>query len=38
MTDTTTEKLISQLRMLYYLTNTETQIAQTRQAQARDEV
>jgi hypothetical protein len=37
MTDTTTEKLITQLRMLHHLTNTEAQIAQTRQAQARDE-
>jgi hypothetical protein len=37
MTDMTTEKLITQLRTLYHLTNTEAQIAQTRQAQARDE-
>jgi hypothetical protein len=37
MTDTTTEKLIVQLRTLHHLTNTEAQIAQTRQAQARDE-
>ncbi len=37
MTDTTTEKLITQLRTLHHLTNTEAQIAQTRQAQARDE-
>ena len=37
MTDTTTEKLITQLRTLHQLTNTEAQIAQTRQAQARDE-
>jgi hypothetical protein len=37
MTDMTTEKLITQLRTLYQLTNTEAQIAQTRQAQARDE-
>ena len=38
MTHTTTEKLIVQLRTLQQLTNTEAQIAQTRQAQARDEV
>ena len=37
MTDTTTDKLIAQLRTLHQLTNTEAQIAQTRQAQARDE-
>jgi bacterioferritin (cytochrome b1) len=37
MTHTTTEKLIVQLRTLQHLTNTEAQIAQTRQAQARDE-
>ena len=37
MTHTTTEKLIIQLRTLHHLTNTEAQIAQTRQAQARDE-
>ena len=37
MTDTTTEKLITQLRTLHQLTNTEAQVAQTRQAQARDE-
>ncbi len=37
MTHTTTEKLIFQLRTLQRLTNTEAQIAQTRQAQARDE-
>ena len=37
MTDTTTQKLITQLRTLHHLTNTEAQIAQTRQAQARDE-
>ena len=37
MTDTTTQKLITQLRTLQQLTNTEAQIAQTRQAQARDE-
>jgi bacterioferritin (cytochrome b1) len=37
MIDTTTEKLITQLRTLHHLTNTEAQIAQTRQAQARDE-
>ena len=37
MTHTTTEKLIVQLRTLHHLTNTEAQIAQTRQAQARDE-
>jgi bacterioferritin (cytochrome b1) len=37
MTHTTTEKLIVQLRTLRHLTNTEAQIAQTRQAQARDE-
>ena len=37
MTDTTTQKLITQLRALQQLTNTEAQIAQTRQAQARDE-
>jgi hypothetical protein len=37
MTHTTTEKLITQLRTLHHLTNTEAQIAQTRQAQARDE-
>jgi len=37
MTDTTTQKLITQLRTLQHLTNTEAQIAQTRQAQARDE-
>jgi bacterioferritin (cytochrome b1) len=36
MTDTT-QKLITQLRTLQQLTNTEAQIAQTRQAQARDE-
>jgi hypothetical protein len=37
MTDTTTAKLITQLRMLQALTNTEAQIAQTRQVQARDQ-
>ena len=37
MTDTTTQKLITQLRALQQLTNTEAQVAQTRQAQARDE-
>ena len=37
MTDTTTQKLITQLRALQQLTNTEAQIAQTRQVQARDE-
>ena len=37
MTDTTTQKLITELRTLQQLTNTEAQIAQTRQAQARDE-
>ena len=37
MTDTTTQKLITQLRTLQQLTNTEAQIAQTRQVQARDE-
>jgi hypothetical protein len=37
MTHTTTEKLIVQLRTLQHLTNTEAQIAQTRQAQARHE-
>ena len=37
MTHPTTEKLITQLRALHHLTNTEAQIAQTRQAQARDE-
>jgi bacterioferritin (cytochrome b1) len=37
MTDTTTQKLITELRTLHQLTNTEAQIAQTRQAQARDE-
>ena len=37
MTDTTTQKLITQLRTLHQLTNTEAQVAQTRQAQARDE-
>jgi hypothetical protein len=37
MTDTTTQKLITQLRTLHQLTDTEAQIAQTRQAQARDE-
>jgi hypothetical protein len=37
MTGTTTDKLIAQLRTLHLLTNTEAQIAQTRQAQARDE-
>ena len=37
MTDTTTQKLITQLRTLHHLTNTEAQIAQTRQVQARDE-
>src|ERR1700687_3913862 len=37
MTDTTTDKLITQLRTLHHLTNTEAQIAQTRQVQARDE-
>jgi hypothetical protein len=37
MTDTTTQKLITQLRTLQHLTTTEAQIAQTRQAQARDE-
>ena len=37
MTDTTTQKLITQLRTLHHLTNTEAQIAQTRQAQARDD-
>ena len=36
MTDTTTAKLITQLRTLQQLTNTEAQIAQTRQVQARD--
>ena len=34
MTDTTTQKLITQLRMLQHLTHTEAQIAQTRQVQA----
>ena len=33
MTDTTTQKLITQLRTLHQLTNTEAQVAQTRQAQ-----
>ena len=37
MTDTTTAKLITQLRTLQALTNTEAQIAQTRQVQARDQ-
>ena len=37
MTDATTQKLITQLRTLQHLTNTEAQIAQTRQVQARDE-
>ena len=37
MIDTTTQKLITQLRTLQQLTNTEAQIAQTRQVQARDE-
>ena len=37
MTDTTTAKLITQLRTLQQLTNTEAQIAQTRQVQARDQ-
>lgn len=37
MTDATTQKLITELRTLHHLTNTEAQIAQTRQAQARDE-
>ena len=37
MTDTTTQKLITQLRTLHHLTNTDAQIAPTRQAQARDE-
>ena len=37
MTDTTTQKLITELRTLQHLTNTEAQIAQTRQVQARDE-
>jgi hypothetical protein len=37
MTYTTTEKLITQLRTLQQLTNTEAQVAQTRQVQARDE-
>jgi hypothetical protein len=37
MNDTTTDKLITQLRTLHHLTNTEAQIAQTRQVQARDE-
>ena len=37
MTYATTQKLINQLRALQQLTNTETQIAQTRQVQARDE-
>jgi hypothetical protein len=37
MTDTTTQKLITQLRTLHQLTNTDAQIAQSRQAQARDE-
>ena len=37
MTDATTQKLITQLRTLQQLTNTEAQMAQTRQAQARDE-
>ena len=37
MTDITTQKLITQLRTLHHLTTTEAQIAQTRQAQARDE-
>ena len=37
MTDTTTQKLITELRTLHQLTNTEAQIAQTRQAQARDD-
>ena len=37
MTDATTQKLITQLRTLQALTNTEAQIAQTRQVQARDQ-
>ena len=37
MIDTTTQKLITQLRTLQQLTNTEVQVAQTRQVQARDE-
>ena len=37
MTDITTAKLITQLRTLQALTNTEAQIAQTRQVQARDQ-
>ena len=37
MTHTTTQKLITQLRTLQQLTNTEAQVAQSRQAQARDE-
>ena len=37
MTDITTAKLITQLRTLQALTNTEAQIAQTRQEQARDQ-
>jgi len=36
-TNTTTQKLITELRTLQHLTNTEAQVAQTRQAQARDE-
>ncbi len=37
MTQATTEKLIGQLRILHQLTNSETQIAQTRHAQARND-
>ena len=37
MIDITTAKLITQLRTLQALTNTEAQIAQTRQVQARDQ-
>jgi hypothetical protein len=37
MSHTTTEKLIGQLRILHHLTNSEAQIAQTRQVQARND-
>ena len=37
MTDTTTQKLITQSRTPQQLTNSEAQIVQTRQVQARDE-
>ena len=37
MPHTNTDKLIGQLRILHHLTNTEAQIAQTRQAQARND-